>query len=742
MNYNYWLIDNNALQSFTKEFILNEKVYSQNFNDINDNQLMNYSIIDNIAILPIEGTILKGVGLYKYLKVVDVDIFKNTLSVLGSDNQIKSIIMLCDSPGGTLPGVKEAAEHVNLIQKTKKIYAHTSGYIASGMYWIASAATEICATETAQIGSIGVIYTHFDFSKNNEKMGLKVYEIASGKWKALYSQDENFIEEKKEKIQKKVNDIASIFFKDVAKYRNVSIEQIEALEAEIYLAEEAKKKKLIDRIESYESLLARITNKNENERFKIMSVKIESKQGQDEFESKQVQDEFVSKQNQNELVSKQNQNELVSKQGQEKEKNRILTILQRCKLANLPDDFFNSLIDTDISIEEATIKIFNQIERNQPVIQTRNTNVDLELDETDKFRSSIINGISLRLGLTDKEEFGGKEFKSLSLSEIGKRILTKRGVHNANSLSKNQVASKLFSVSMGASSSDFPFILGNIVNKRLIKTYNESPSTFKPFVRVVSATDFKDITGLKLSESPNLELINESGEYKTGEFAENQERYVVKTYGLVTYLTRKMIINDDLRAFDRISQLFGAAAKRKEGDIVYSLINNNPPMQDGHNLFSDVHKNDAKTASVITTNAISTGRAAMRKQKGIQGNAYLDITPEFLLTPVEMETDAEVLLRSISIVDDNKNSGVINPFNGKLKPISDPRLSDTSTTAWYLIANPSQTETIEVAFLDGEEQPYTEEDAIFDRDGIGIKIRHDFGAGIMDYTGFYRNTGV
>ena len=138
---------------------------------------------------------------------------------------------------------------------------------------------------------------------------------------------------------------------------------------------------------------------------------------------------------------------------------------------------------------------------------------------------------------------------------------------------------------------------------------------------------------------------------------------------------------------------------------------------------------------------MSAGRKTMRTQKGSGGVAYLDLMPAYLAHPVAIETEVEILLRSTALPDENKSSGVYNPWGGKLTPVSDPRLDSDSETAWYLIADPNQIDTIEVAYLNGNEMPYTEEKNMFERDAVGYKIRHDIGVGAMDYRGFYKNAG-
>ena len=77
-----------------------------------------------------------------------------------------------------------------------------------------------------------------------------------------------------------------------------------------------------------------------------------------------------------------------------------------------------------------------------------------------------------------------------------------------------------------------------------------------------------------------------------------------------------------------------------------------------------------------------------------------------------------------------------------LSPISEPRLDAASATAWYLAASPNQIDTIEYAYLEGQQGAYVETRNGFDVDGVEIKCRLDFGAKAIDWRGLYRNPGA
>ena len=77
-----------------------------------------------------------------------------------------------------------------------------------------------------------------------------------------------------------------------------------------------------------------------------------------------------------------------------------------------------------------------------------------------------------------------------------------------------------------------------------------------------------------------------------------------------------------------------------------------------------------------------------------------------------------------------------------LEPISEPQLDAASETAWHLAASPNQIDTIEYAYLEGQQGAYIETRNGFDVDGVEIKCRLDFGAKAIDWRGLYKNPGA
>ena len=195
-----------------------------------------------------------------------------------------------------------------------------------------------------------------------------------------------------------------------------------------------------------------------------------------------------------------------------------------------------------------------------------------------------------------------------------------------------------------------------------------------------------------------------------------------------------MIINDDLGAFSDISSRFGAGAASFEATQLVALLEANGVMGDGQPLFHASHGNLAASGGALAEDTLSAARVAMRKQTGLSGD-LIDVTPQFLIVPPDLETTAEKLLSTVQAT----RAEDVNPFT-RLTLIVEPRLS--SATRWFVAASPTTIDGLEYAYLEGAPGPQIETRQGFDVDGLEIKVRLDFGAGFVDWRGFYRNDGA
>jgi hypothetical protein len=157
-------------------------------------------------------------------------------------------------------------------------------------------------------------------------------------------------------------------------------------------------------------------------------------------------------------------------------------------------------------------------------------------------------------------------------------------------------------------------------------------------------------------------------------------------------------------------------------------------------IVRDRHGNLAGSGAVPSVTAIDVARAAMAAQRDVSNNDYLDLRPAVGLFTLAQGGNARVINGALYDPDTANKLQRPNMVAGLLSDIIDsPRVSGTS---WYLFADPAVAPAIEVAFLDGVQEPFLEMMAGFTVDGAQYKVRLDFGVAAVEYKSAYRNPGA
>lgn len=398
------------------------------------------------------------------------------------------------------------------------------------------------------------------------------------------------------------------------------------------------------------------------------------------------------------------------------------------------------------SVEQARAAVLDEIaHRDAAAGGHRNVRIETVRDEMTTRLAGIEQAIMHRVAVRTQLDDNGRQFRGMSLLEMGREFLESNGVATRG-LDKMALATRMLTFRAPGfhTTADFPSLFANVANKRLRNSYDENPGTYGIWARrAPNAPDFKNISVAQLSGAPELLQTNEHGEFKYGTMTDGAETYVVITYGRIVALTRQAIINDDLRGFDRLVSAFGSSARRLENRTVYSQLTANANLSDGFALFSTDHTNlSTGGGSALQFSALTTARTAMRKQKGLQSEE-LNLAPSYLIVPAALEQTA-YQLTSNQYVPATKSE--INEFRtgGRtaLEPVVEPLLDAASATAWYLAAANSQIDTVEYAYLDGAEGPVIESEMGFDVDGVSYKCRLDFAAKAVDFRGLHKSNGA
>ncbi len=435
----------------------------------------------------------------------------------------------------------------------------------------------------------------------------------------------------------------------------------------------------------------------------------------------------------------------------EAERKRAADIRTRVRSVGLGEEFADDLVSRNIEAPAAAQMIVDELaKRAAPAAKPHNVSVGYSPEDPDVSRA--VAGEALlaratrnlqgdqRVAPTDRS----RELAGLPLLEVLAEHARVCGVKIARGLRGAPLYDALMEQRTLATG-DFPLILSAASNKIMVKAYMLAEPTYRRIAARRSFADFKPHNFLRFGDFPAPAQKNEAGEFTYGAISEARNQISAEEFGRIVRLTRRMLVNDDMDAFSQLP----AMAARRSADFenrkffeMFALNAGAGPtifeknMPSGRPLFHAAdHGNYVSSGTVIDVTNVGLGRAAMMKQKSLDG-LLLNTVPRFLLTSPDKYTIAEQFC-AVNIVPATDANA--NPFKGKLEPLADASLTGN---AWHLFADPSESEVFVYGYLDGFEGPRLLTKEGFTTAGMDMLLAIDWACGAVDYRGAYKNAGA
>jgi ClpP class serine protease len=259
------------------------------------------------------------------------------LATLLADPSVKSIVLNIDSPGGEANGCNDLAEFIFASRYKKPIIGYISGQGCSAAYWIASACTEVIASETAMVGSIGV--------QSVMRLKSDPSELRFVSSQSPLKNADPGTETGAREVQRIVDSLGEIFVGKVARNRGTTFENVLKSfgQGATFLSEDARSRGMIDKIATFEGLMSELTEEAGSE-----------------------------------PAGKADLSAL--EQVKTQERKRILTIQNLCR-GRVSDQFCSSLIEAGLSVEEAAFKVLMEADRDAKASVTRLVDADRLLEK-------------------------------------------------------------------------------------------------------------------------------------------------------------------------------------------------------------------------------------------------------------------------------------------------------------------------------------------------------------------------
>lgn len=186
-------------------------------------------VVNGVAVIPVAGVLRDAVDyMVKFGGATSYQLLERDFQSALANDQIKSIIFYCNSPGGSAIGCKRVADSIFSARGKKPIVAYVQGQCCSACYYIGAACDRIEATADSMVGSIGTIMPHMEMAGYIEAEGYGVTVITNGDSpkKGHGNQYEKLTPEGKATLQSFIDSYGKPFIADVARYRATSVETV------------------------------------------------------------------------------------------------------------------------------------------------------------------------------------------------------------------------------------------------------------------------------------------------------------------------------------------------------------------------------------------------------------------------------------------------------------------------------------------------------------------------------------
>lgn len=430
----------------------------------------------------------------------------------------------------------------------------------------------------------------------------------------------------------------------------------------------------------------------------------------------------------------------------EDERARMAEITQMCRDFGVDDKDLQRYLEDGTTQDQVRAAILEKMKVDgQPLSQR---GIDVTKDADDKYREAAADALVMRGGVSiEKPSEGARELMGMSLRDFAIEALEKSGEKGLLRMSADELFGKLTRSYFNPTAA-FPAILDTAINKAYVEGHRTAAVTFDKWTKKGTLKDFKTHDNNYLA-GPAGEFLEvpEGGELKHDTPSdEKKPTRKLKTYGRQFTMTRQAFINDDIDFLSKIPAKYATAARKTQNKQVYQILINNPVIYDGTKLFTSAHKNVLASGTGITADAVQKMFLALQMQTDEFGDAVI-IRPTYFVVPVGYSFAVYEIFNSATI-NTSSNTQAANPlyrYREILEVVEDPTLNvlaGTNAIPWFVVGDKSDTDSIEVDYLNGNEIPTIRRMESPGTLGFVWDIYLDWGISVMDYRGIIKNPGT
>lgn len=231
------------------------KAYSDDEEDDSGTTAPYLSVVDNVGLITVQGPLADATFGYwgPVFGITGYGDIQEALVAAVRNPDVKSIMLVIKSGGGSVSGVSETAKFIQNVDKVKPVVAYSPSTMASAALWLGVAARETYVATTTIAGSIGTIMVMMSRYEQLKQDGIEAVVVRSGKFKALGHPAEPISDAAVEIAQSQADYLSSIFLNYVADRRGISAVAADTKfgQGREFIGEQAVAVGLVDGLKSY-----------------------------------------------------------------------------------------------------------------------------------------------------------------------------------------------------------------------------------------------------------------------------------------------------------------------------------------------------------------------------------------------------------------------------------------------------------------------------------------------------------
>ena len=213
----------------------------------------------NVAVVPVKGKLAdKESWLTRLFGIMTYETMSNILATLVNDGGVEAVMLDVDSPGGMAKGIDIASDAIKAtIDAGLQVQSHTSGQMASAAFWVGTTAETVGASKYAEVGSVGVIAVHTEYTEAFKKEGIKHTVLRKGDKKALATPFEKLSPAAKAEIDNSMERSYQAFIDQVTENTGLPRDYVASTVAtgEMFTSGNAADMGLIDEVIAYNDMM-------------------------------------------------------------------------------------------------------------------------------------------------------------------------------------------------------------------------------------------------------------------------------------------------------------------------------------------------------------------------------------------------------------------------------------------------------------------------------------------------------